>query len=401
MARKWQMHSIVSLGLIFFGFTGCFSPDFPVTRAPSDTLETQVSTAPTIIHNAAPTAISTTPNLRDTPTERQENATNTGTYARGIILYIGDGMGEMHRTAARWAGYGVDGTLAMDSLLYKGLSHTAPSGGTGVTDSAAAGTALATGIKTVNGYVGMSPQGENLATILEIAKQQGYAVGLVTTTQLGHATPASFAAHVLNRNQYTTIVKQMLDLGVDVLLAGGEDDLLPADTTGCYPGKGHRTDGLNLVEQAQSNGYVAMCGPDEFYNQAAIPGMRYLGLFGDDGMLRPHTPSLADMTNFAINVLSADPEGFFLMVEGGQIDWAAHDNDAENVILDTLAFDAAVANGLAYAETSQDVLIIVTADHETGGMAVSMEDSGKVGQDGPFHMVDKTPFFVTWGTGSH
>ncbi len=401
MARKWHIQSIVSLGLFFFCFTRCISPDFSVTIAPSDIPETQVKTSPTVIHNAAPTVISPSPTTQGSPTALQENTTVASLYARGIILFIGDGMGEAHRTAARWAGYGLDGILAMDSLRYEGVSRTAPYGGTGVTDSAAAGTALATGVKTVNGYVGMNPQRESVPNILELAKQQGYAVGLVTTTQLGHATPASFAAHVPDRNQYTIIVKQMLNLGVDVLLAGGEDDLLPADTAGCYPGKGHRTDGVNLVEQAQSAGYITMCGPEEFSQQVAAPGLRYLGMFGDDGMLRPHTPSLADMTAFALTVLSADPEGFFLMVEGGQIDWAAHDNDAENVILDTLAFDAAVANGLAYAETAQDVLIIVTADHETGGMVVSMEDSGKVGQDGPFTMLNGTPFYVTWGTGSH
>lgn len=401
MASNRMMHSIASLGLVVLLITGCIHPELSTAKITSETIKDQGNPGTEVMHTAAPTEVPDAPTPQATPTELHNMTEKSGPYARGIILFIGDGMGEMHRTAARWAGYGRDGTLAMDSMPVEGMAHTAPYGGTGITDSAAAGTALATGVKTYNGYVGMNAQGESVPTILEIAKMQGYAVGLVSTTQLGHATPASFAAHVPNRNQYTTIVAQMMDIGVDVLLAGGEDDMLPMDVTGCYPGKGHQLDGQNLTDQAQSNGYVTMCDPAEFTVQTALPGQRYLGLFGDDGMLRPHTPSLAEMTAFAIEVLSADAEGFFLMVEGGQIDWAAHDNDAVNVISDTLAFDAAVAVALVYAETVDDVLIIVTADHETGGMNVSLEDSGKAGQEGPFLMSDKTPYYISWSTGSH
>ncbi|MDF1513545.1 MAG: alkaline phosphatase [Anaerolineae bacterium] len=322
-------------------------------------------------------------------------------YARGIILFIGDGMGEAHRTAARWAGYGEQGALAIDGLTAAGWLRTAPFGGSGVTDSAAAGTAMATGVKTYNSYIGVDDQQLPVESILEIAQQRGYAVGLVTTTQLGHATPASFAAHVPNRNDMTTIVDQMLATGANVLLGGGEDDFLPVDENGCYPALGHRTDERNLLTEAAAVGYTVICDAQDLNHNLAQSSDHILGLFGDDGMLPPHTPSLAAMTEFALEVLSGDSDGFFLMVEGGQIDWAAHDNDAARVISHTLAFDAAVARGIAFAGMHEHILVIVAADHETGGMSVSWENAGQPGQDGPFLTPDDIPFYVQWTTGSH
>ena len=170
---------------------------------------------------------------------------------------------------------------------------------------------------------------------------------------------------------------------------------------GCFPGKGNRLDNRNLLSEAEEAGYTVICDPEALTPQLVNSPGKVLGLFADDGMLDPHTPSLAMMTAFAIEALSSDEDGFFLMVEGGQIDWAAHDNDAARVITNTLAFDAAVAEGLNYAQSTADTLIIVTADHETGGMSVSLEDTGKFSQDGPFLMPDGTPFYVTWSSGSH
>jgi len=257
------------------------------------------------------------PTRQVTPTVPSVAIRKTDPYARAIILFIGDGMGEAHRRAARWSAYGVDGVLAMDTLQVEGMAHTAPYDGIGITDSAAAGTALATGVKTYNGYVGVNAQRESVTSILEIAKTRGYAVGLVTTTQIGHATPACFAAHVPDRKQMPEIVDQMLNAGVDVLLGGGEDDFLPRSETGCYPAQGHRIDDRNLLTEAQTAGYTVICEPADLTSQLSQTSRKVLGLFGDDGMLHPHTPSLAEMTAFAITVLSPDPEGFFLMVEGG------------------------------------------------------------------------------------
>ncbi len=315
-----------------------------------------------------------------------------------IILFIGDGMGDAQRTAAQWAAYGQDSHLAMDSMPHSGWARTGSL--LGVTDSAAAATALATGHKTLDGMIAMDPLFNPLQTILEQAQRRGMAVGLATTTEIAHATPAAFAAHVPLRTQMADIARQMIERRVNVLLGGGEDDFLPPSATGCFPAPGDRSDGRTLIQEATDAGYVYVC--DGVALMAAPPDTsRLLGLFVDAGMTRPHSPTLATMTHAAITLLSQDPEGFFLMVEGGQIDWAAHNNDAANVISDTLAFDDAVAIAQAFAVGHPQTLIIVTADHETGGMAASLTPTGAEDEDGPFAMPDGTPFYVTWAGGAH
>ena len=126
-----------------------------------------------------------------------------------------------------------------------------------------------------------------------------------------------------------------------------------------------------------------------------------IGLFADEEIPRAISPSLEEMTRTAIAVLSKNPAGFFLMVEGGQIDWASHSNEAHNVIADVIEFDEAVAAAMGYAENDPETLIIVTADHETGGMSVDLNSSGLLDEDGPFSMPDGTPFYVNWSTSSH
>ncbi len=315
---------------------------------------------------------------------------------RAIILFIGDGMGEAQRTAARWMVGGLEGRLAMDAFPFQGWARTA-SADSPITDSAAAATAIATGVKTDNGKIGVDPTGVRLTTILERAKARGMAVGLVTTTHVTHATPAAFAAHVESRREMTEIARQMVALGVDVLLGGGEDEFLPSTATGCYPEPGERADGRDLIAEAVAAGYTYVCDAAglEAVDPAAVS--RLLGLFADEGMRRPFAPSLAQMTRKAIEILSRDPDGFFLMVEGGQIDWAGHLNDAAWAISDTVGLDEAVAVASDYVAGARDVLIIVTADHETGGMQVSLTE----GEQGPFYMPDGTPFYVSWRTVGH
>jgi alkaline phosphatase len=318
---------------------------------------------------------------------------------RAIILLIGDGMGEAQRTAARWQVVGQGGQLAMDAMPVSGWSRTG-SADNPVTDSAAAGTALATGVKTNNGVISLDPLGNTLTTILEHAQAKGMAVGLVTTVPMAHATPAAFASHVPSRYMMTEIASQMMDHQVDVLLGGGEDEFLPTTETGCYPEVGERTDGRNLIDEAVAAGYTYVCTSAAF---ATVPvtTTHLLGLFADEGMPRPFSPTLEQMTQKAIGILSQDPDGFFLMVEGGQIDWACHANDAANTITDTVDFDAAVVVAQAYAATNPNALVIVTGDHETGGMSVTLDPTGDPGEDGPFRMPDDTLFYVNWTTGGH
>jgi alkaline phosphatase len=316
--------------------------------------------------------------------------------AQAVILFIGDGMGEAHRNAARWSKAGQSGGLAMDRMPTLGWSHTA-SADNAVTDSAAAATALATGVKTNNGMIGQDPAGNALTTILERAQASGMAIGLVTNVQMTHATPAAFAAHVPDRDMMAEIASQMLAAEVDVLLGGGEDEFLPTSVNGCYSEPGERTDERNLIAEATDAGYTYVC---DAANLAALdPALtsKLLGLFADEGMNRPYSPSLEEMTQKAIDILSQDPDGFFLMVEGGQIDWASHVNDAANVISDTVGFDEAVAAGQAYAAGADNTLIVVTADHETGGMSVSLT----TGDQGPFYMPEGTSFYASWSTINH
>jgi len=309
-------------------------------------------------------------------------------------------MGEAQRTSGQWASKGQDGLLNMDTLLVSGWSATSNISGT-ITDSAAAATAMATGVKTLNGRISIDNEGNSLPTIMEQAQERGWAVGLVSTVQIAHATPAAFAAHELSRYNYSQIVEQMLAHQINVLLAGGEDDWLPETESGCHPNLGNRTDARNLIAEAVLDGYTYVCSPADLASVDLENTSYLLGLFADEGMLRPYTPTLSQMTETAITILSQDPDGFFLMVEGGQIDWAAHANDGANVIFDVRDFDAAVAAGLAYADGNPNTLLIVTADHETGGMSVDLTSSGKPDEEGPFWMPDSTPFYINWTTINH
>lgn len=320
--------------------------------------------------------------------------------ATSIILYVGDGMGANHRLAAQWLAVGQEGALTMDELPMKATIDTA-SANSSVTDSAAAATAMATGVRTDNGVIGLDPDGQVLKTILEQSSARGKAVGLVTTTQLSHATPAGFAAHVSHRSMMTEIAAQLLEAEVDLLLGGGEDEFLPADTIGCHPEPGERTDGRDLVAEALAAGYVLVCDASELAALDPATTGKVLGLFADEGMLRPYSPTLAEMTNHAIERLATDPDGFFLLVEGGQIDWASHDNDASNTIEDVIGLDQAVAVGLEHATAETSILVLVVADHETGGMELSPISSGNPDEDGPFYMPDGTPFYVNWSTTDH
>ena len=321
-------------------------------------------------------------------------------HPKSIILFIGDGMGPEQRRAAQWYSVGMSGTLKMDELDYSGAAITASANST-ITDSAAAATAISTGIKTNNGVVGMDPSLNSLVTILEIAKSKGMSTGLVTTTQISHATPAAFASHVESRIMMTEIARQLLLTKVDVLLGGGEDEFLPASEVGQYPEVGERTDNRNLITEAIADGYIYVSNEADLSVIDVNNVDKLIGLFADEGMVRPFSPTLLSMTDIAIKILKKNPKGFFLMVEGGQIDWAGHANDALNNMQDTLGFDEAVAIGADYLSENKNTLVIVTADHETGGMSVSLAATGASDEDGPFYMPDMTSFFINWSTNVH
>jgi len=315
---------------------------------------------------------------------------------QSIILMIGDGMGVGQIEAARRASVGQNGRLAMDELAVQdGWARTADSTGA-VTDSAASGTAIATGRKTRNGRVGVDASGQSLVTILELAQEAGKSVGLVTTVPLYHATPAVFASHVPSRYYYDRIAQQVFDADVDVLLGGGAESFFPLWETCACGWSGVRGDGRNFIEEAIDRGVAFVCDSEGLGALDLATVDRLLGLFAEEEMLRPLTPTLEEMTVAAIEVLSQDPEGFFLMVEGGLIDWVCHSNDAAASIELTIGFDRAVDAAAAFARDNGETLLIVTADHETGGMSVSETETGHFREDGPIEAADGMEFFVEW-----
>ncbi|MBW8185218.1 alkaline phosphatase [Shewanella nanhaiensis] len=319
---------------------------------------------------------------------------------KNVILLIGDGMGGEHRKAAQWLSVGINGKLSMDNMPVSGFLQT-ESANNATTDSAAAATAMATGVKTNNGVISLDASLNFVSTILEEAKSNGKSVGLITTTQITHATPAAFASHVESRYLMTEIAEQITTAGVNVLFGGGEDEFIPASDIGCFPEPGERSDGRNLIDELESSGYEYVCDQDSFDILNPDINNFVLGLFADEGMARPFSPTLASMTSKAIDILSKNPDGFFLMIEGGQIDWASHSNDAANAIADTVAFDEAVEIAKKFASLKNDTLIIVTADHETGGMEVSTSSSGLADEDGPYNIKGGGLFYINWSTTSH
>jgi alkaline phosphatase len=336
--------------------------------------------------------------------------------ARSVILLIGDGMGNAQRTAGRLYSVGRDGQLAMDSLPVAGLARTWATDNV-VPDSAAAGTALATGVKTRRESIGVDAAGGSATTILEMAKQAGKSTGLVTNVQLADATPASFAAHNIERRDYLAIALDMFSHNVDVLLGGGEDYFLPKGTAGCFPDDGDRTDGRNLIDEAMASGYKHVCSAADLSAVDPSATDKLLGTFADYEMARPFTPSLADMTDKALAILDKNSSGFFLMVEGGQIDLAAHANNAVGMLGDVAGFDAAVKVALQYQTQHPETLVIVTADHATGGLAIKdtamdgpcpdpdpndpRECKSLFQEDGPFSESKDGKFWIDWTSFDH
>ncbi len=401
-----KINRILLITWILFALTACY-PASPVNELSPTPLENSLVTP------GAATSQPATPTITLTPT--QEAAVTSTTSAAspepptptpepigppGIILFIGDGMGKNQRLAATWLVSGEGGLLVMDNMPVHGTVQTA-SANNPVTDSAAASTAMATGTLTNNGYLGVDPSKNSLTTILELAQVSGWSVGLVTTVQLAHATPGAFASHYPDRSNLPEIARQMMVHNIDVLLGGGEDDFFSKDEQGCYPGIGHQNIGSSLVDAAVEAGYTYLCTAEELQSLDPTKEDRVIGLFGGEEMIPPFNPNLAQMTQTAIDILSQDEDGFFLMVEAGQIDWAAHENEAMQTMQNTVGLDTAVAMAQIYALENPNTLIIVTGDHETGGMRINQDGDGSYRQDGPFTMPDGRSFWIDWSTTGH
>jgi alkaline phosphatase len=273
---------------------------------------------------------------------------------KNLIFLIGDGMG----VATLYAGMTVsDHPLNIERCPVAGLQKTTASDNY-ITDSAAAGTALASGKKTKNGVIGLDAAGNPVKTILNIAEEHGLATGMVVVTTVTDATPASFVAHDASRGNAESIAKDYLNTGIDLFIGGGYD----------YFGK--RKDKVNLIDSLKARGYeidttMAMVTGSTAKKIAGLvyPSQVPYRLKGRGDMLLAGTKK-------AIDVLSKNSKGFFLMVEGSHIDHGGHDNDAAVLTDEVLDFDQAVGAALDFAKKDGHTLVVITADHETGGVTI-------------------------------
>ncbi|MFA1820006.1 alkaline phosphatase [Virgibacillus oceani] len=321
-----------------------------------------------IVAGASILALSIAPLQSVFTSAENPSSDNDHEAVQNVIFMIPDGYATSYSSNYRLYKEG-DEPIWDDMLT--GMMKTV-SADNAITDSAAAGTAMATGKKTNNGMISMSPDGEELETILEASKDAGKSAGIVATSTITHATPAVFASHTEARNDEHLIAPQFLDNEVDVIFGGGKNIFLPDS-------EGGEQDERHLINEFKEAGYQFVENRDELLENESD---KVLGLFADDALApeleRDQTdePSLAEMTESAIEALDQNDEGFFLMVEGSQIDWAGHANDAAWAMSDTEAFEEAVTTAVEYADQDGETLIVMAGDHDTGGMTVGGYDTG-------------------------
>lgn len=296
-----------------------------------------------------------------------------------VIMMVMDGTSSGATTLARWY-KGED--LAMDEIVVGGVrTHSAESA---ITDSAPAATALATGYKSNDKVIGLLPEVVNtpgvdavdpedaykpVASVLEGAKLLGKSTGIISTSEIQHATPAGFSSHATHRSNYQDIAEQQVYQEIDVVLGGGKEALQPGTT------RNARVDGENLIEVLENKGYDFVESRDELLNTNSN---KIWGSFAPSALAydfdrqatNNNEPSLAEMTKKAIDTLSQNEKGFFLFVEGSKVDWAAHANDTIGILSDVLAFDDAVKEALDFAKKDGNTMVIAVSDHGNSGITM-------------------------------
>jgi alkaline phosphatase len=297
--------------------------------------------------------------------------------AQNVILLIGDGMGFSEVALARVATVGPAGKLTMDRMPHL-TAMTTHSLDAIVTDSSAGGTAIASGVKTNNHLIGVTPDLSPLPSVLEDAARLGKSTGLVSTSRITDATPAVFAAHpkvpreAVGAAWENEVPQAYLQSGVDVLLGGGLRQWIPKSSPGS-----RRPDETDYLIQAAGKGYRIVKSRSDLVAVDAAGTPKLLGLFSSSYMAfeidrdPSREPSLAEMTGKALEVVARNPKGFFLMVEGGLIDIAGHYWDAAALVREVAAFDEAVKVALEFAQRNGQTLVLVTADHGTGGVRIA------------------------------
>ena len=288
---------------------------------------------------------------------------------KNIIYMIGDGMGPSYLSAYRYYSDDKNTPQVENTVfdeLWQGMATTYPDDDTYVTDSAAGATALATGVKSYNGAIAVNRQHIPLDTMMQIAKRLGKANGIVASSQINHATPASFLAHNKSRRNYDDIADMYLDYRIngmpvaDVMLGGGTKYFI--------------RNGRNLVSEFKQLGFQYTDSWDGLAQLNKTPALALLDEEGLQPVLNSdRTDQLATLTTKALQLLTPASKGFVLMVEGSQIDWCGHDNDIACAMNEMHDFANAIKVAKAYVDSHPDTLLVITADHETGGMTLGAD----------------------------
>ena len=308
-------------------------------------------------------------------------------HPKNVILMVGDGMGVAQVYAGLTANHG---KLNLEQCTIVGF-HKNTASDKYVTDSAAGATAFACGQKTYNGAIGVDANGNSIPTILEIAEKNGVATGLVATCSITHATPASFISHQPSRSLDENIALDFLKTDIDVFIGGGRKFFT------------QRADGKNLVDSLKRRGYQIANSITEVQQ---ISSGKLAAFLADEQQPRfsaGRGDELVKSTEVALQLLKNKKKGMFMMIEGSQIDWGGHSNDTQYIIDEMIDFDNAIGKVLDFARKDGKTLVIITADHETGGFTINGGDlkTGKV--DGKFttgsHTGVMIPVFV-YGPGA-
>lgn len=293
--------------------------------------------------------------------------TNKASSSPNIIYVIGDGMGFEYVAAYRYFKHSSDDAVIADKTLFDqwlvGSVSTTSVDRHAITDSAASGMALSSGIKTHNGVIGLDAEGKSHETLLERAKKVGFTTAMVVTSQINHATPASFAAHTISRNNYNEIADQYIDRRhngkpfVDLLVGGGQKYFIREDR--------------NIVNEFKAEGYEYAESLDDLYKLKQLPALALLAKVGMPHAIDDSEPArLSRMTEKSLQLLKAANKPFFLMIEASQIDWCGHANDIACAMAEMHDAEKTLAVIRGFIKNNPNTLVVMTADHSTGGLSI-------------------------------
>lgn len=322
-----------------------------------------LSLVPVLVLAACSSAVREPATPRLDPVALTPTVQTLSTGPTRVILFIGDGVGTAYWSAARFA----QDRLAIEEFPVVGLVDTRSSSHK-VTDSAAGATVYSAGLRTYNNAIGVGPDSVPVQTVLERAAEKGMATGLVATSTITHATPGSFAAHVPHRRMESEIARQLARQPLTVALGGGLKFF-----------DGSAPDADDLLPTLRERFTFVTSGAE--LRALQLDTVRTLfGLFAEEGMPAAHegrTPALAEMVGTALQLLDREPNGFFAMFEASQPDWRGHDNrPLDEVTAEMLDYDKAIRVALEYQARHPETLIVITADHETGGLSLVQDRSG-------------------------